>query len=93
METPALESLFTICWPSSFNNIKKSLQHKCFPVNIPDFLRIAFFIERLRWLILKLLLFVSCVSDSISVRCKFLKTYHIFAVIYLQKFLVPEELF
>ena len=45
-----LESLFTktaglqIC-----NFIKKRIQHRCFPVNIAEFLRIAVFIEQLWW--------------------------------------------
>ena len=30
-------------------------QHKCFPVNIPKYLRTAFFIEHLRWLLLQVL--------------------------------------
>ena len=38
-----LESLF-----------KKRLQHKCFPVNIAKFLRAAFFIAHLWWLLLNL---------------------------------------
>ena len=33
--------------------LKKRLQHRCFPVNIAKFLRTAFFIEDLRWLLLK----------------------------------------
>ena len=37
-----------LCW-SLF--IKKRLQHICFPVNITKFVRTAFFIERLRWLL------------------------------------------
>ena len=32
--------------------IKKRLQHRCFPVNIEQFLRTAFFIEHLWWLLL-----------------------------------------
>ena len=32
--------------------IKKRLQHRCFPVNIAKFLRTAFFIEHLWWLLL-----------------------------------------
>ena len=31
----------------------KRLQRRCFPVNIEKFLRAAFFIEYLRWLLLK----------------------------------------
>ena len=32
--------------------IKKILQHRCFPVNIAEFLKTALFIEHLRWLLL-----------------------------------------
>ena len=31
--------------------LKKRLQHRCFPVNIAEFLRTTFFIENLRWLL------------------------------------------
>ena len=34
------------------NYIKRRLQHRCFRVNIIKFLRTAFYIERLRWLLL-----------------------------------------
>ena len=39
----------------AFNFIKKRPQHRCFPVNIAKFLRTAFFIEHLRWLLLHLI--------------------------------------
>ena len=45
-----LESLchkVTDLWPCSF--IKKRLQHKCFPLNIAKLLKVAFFIEHLRY--------------------------------------------
>ena len=32
--------------------LKKRLQHRCFPVNIENFLRTPFFTEHLRWLLL-----------------------------------------
>ena len=35
------------------NLLKKRLWHKCFPVNFEKFLRTPFFIEHLRWLLLK----------------------------------------
>ena len=35
----------------SCNVIKKRHQHRCFPVNIAKFLRIAIFIEHLWWLL------------------------------------------
>ena len=34
--------------------LKKTLQHRCFRVNIAKLLRVAFFIEQLRWLLLTL---------------------------------------
>ena len=37
---------------SACNFIKKETWHRCFPVNFPKFLRIPFFIELLRWLLL-----------------------------------------
>ena len=37
----------------AFNIFKKKLQHRCFPVNIAKFLKTAFFIEHLRWLLLR----------------------------------------
>ena len=39
----------------AFNFTKKRPQHRCFPVNIAKFLRTAFFIENLRWLLLHLI--------------------------------------
>ena len=44
-KTPALESLES--------HIKKRLQHRCFPVNIVKFFRIAFLQNTSRWLHLK----------------------------------------
>ena len=37
------------------NFVKKTLQRRCFPANIVKFLRTAFFIEHLRWLLLEVL--------------------------------------
>ena len=37
----------------AYNFIKKRLQRKCFPVNIAEFMRSAFFIEHFWWLLLK----------------------------------------
>ena len=34
------------------NLSKKSLRHRCFPVNFAKFLRTSFFIEHIRWLLL-----------------------------------------
>ena len=36
--------------------LKKSLRHRCFPVNFAKFLRTPFFTEHLLWLLLKRLL-------------------------------------
>ena len=55
-KTPVLESL---CW-SPTTLLNKRLQHRCFPVNIARFLRTHFFIEHLRWLLLQVLLLISC---------------------------------
>ena len=38
---------------SVFSLIKKRPKHRCFPVNTAKFLRTAFFIEHLPWLLLK----------------------------------------
>ena len=48
-----LESLFNkVANLKACSFIKKRLQHRCFPVNIAKFLRIAFFIEHFRRLLL-----------------------------------------
>ena len=49
-------SLVSLVNLQSCNFIKKTLQHRCFLVNITRFLRTASFKERLWWLFLKLLL-------------------------------------
>ena len=52
-KAPVSEPLFNkvaLFWVCNF--IKKKLQHRCFPVNFVKFLRIPFFTEHLRWLIL-----------------------------------------
>ena len=47
-----------LCWSPflikilACNFIEKTLQHRCFPKNIAKFVRTAFFIEHLRWLLL-----------------------------------------
>ena len=47
------------------NFIKKKLKHMCFPVNLDKFLRTAFLIEQLRWLVLILnISFLSPVAAS-----------------------------
>ena len=53
-ETPVLESLLNkVVGPKACNFFKKKFQHRCFPVNFAKFLRTAFFIKHLRWLLLK----------------------------------------
>ena len=42
------------------NFLKKVLQHSCFPVNIAKFLKTAFSIEHLWWLLLELRHFLVC---------------------------------
>ena len=44
----------------TFNYLKKGLQRRCFPVNIAKFLKTAFSIEHLRWLLLELRHFLVC---------------------------------
>ena len=51
-KTPLLESLFEKLQACNF--IKKRLQHWCLPANIAKFLRTAFFMEHLWWLVLKM---------------------------------------
>ena len=40
--------------------LKKSLWHRCFPMNFTKFLRIPFFTEHLRWLLRKFLYWATC---------------------------------
>ena len=55
-KTPVLDSLFNkVAGLQTCNSIKNGLQHRCFPVNVANFLRIAFSIEHLRWLLSLLL--------------------------------------
>ena len=58
-KTPVLESLNNVADLQANNFIKKRLQHRCFPVNVAKFLRTAFFIEHLWWLLLKILKSIS----------------------------------
>ena len=58
--TPALESLLKkVAGLEAHRSIKRSLQHRCFPVNIAKFLKTAFSIEQLWWLLLELRHFFS----------------------------------
>ena len=56
-KTPVLESLFKkvaglkAC--QGLNLIKKTFQHRCFPVKFVKFLRTVFFTEHLHWFLLK----------------------------------------
>ena len=53
-----LDSLFNkVAGLQTCNFIKKWLQHRCFPVNVANFIRTAFSIEHLRWLLLCLIFF------------------------------------
>ena len=50
------QSLFNkVLGLQSCDFVKKRLQHRCFPVNIMEFLRTSFFIEHLWWLLLNFL--------------------------------------
>ena len=44
--------------------LKKRLRHRCFPVNLVKFLRTAFFIERLWWLLLKVRTFHEAIQHN-----------------------------
>ena len=51
-----LDSLFNkVLGLQTYNFIKKLLQHSYFPVNVANFLKTAFSVEHLRWLLLCLL--------------------------------------
>ena len=52
-------------------SIKRRLQHRCFPVNIAKFLRTAFSIEQLLWLLLELKHFFSP-ATLVSIHIRFL---------------------
>ena len=55
-KTPVLDSLFNkVAGLQISNFIKKWLQHRCFPVNVANFLRTVFCIEHPRCLLLYLL--------------------------------------
>ena len=41
--------------------LKKKFQHRCFPVNFVEFLRIAFFTEHLRWLLLQVIWMIAMI--------------------------------
>ena len=70
-KTLVLESLlkkvagFEVC-----KSIKRRLQHRCFPVNIAKFLRTAFSIEQLLWLLLELRHFFSP-ATLVSIHMRF----------------------
>ena len=59
------------------NFIQKRLQHRCFPVNIAEFLRVAIFIEHLWWL-LECRVITSKqvqVASAVFLRCSFRKIF------------------
>ena len=78
-KTPVLQPLFNKVPCLSLkacNFIKKRLWHKCFPVNIANFLRTAFFIKHIWWLLLELVnpfhtshLFLYLLKTCESLRC------------------------
>ena len=54
LENSAIFTGKHLCWSFFFFFKKKILQYRCFHVNIAKFLRTAFFIENLRWLLLRI---------------------------------------
>ena len=75
-----------LCWSLFFNKVKaynfinKRLRHRCIPVNIAKFLRTAFFIEHLWWLLLDFLqnllkITVKKIISQESFSQKFLRNY------------------
>ena len=68
-KTPLLDSLFNkVAGPQTCNFIKKWLQHRRFPENVSNFLRTAFSMEHLRWLLL--CLFEREEEESVEQRSK-----------------------
>ena len=69
-KTPVLESLSNkVAALKAYNFIKNWLQHKCFLVNIAIFLKLAFYIEHLWWLLLQ----VAVIKNSCSEKQLFRK--------------------
>ena len=63
-----LELLFSkVAGLQVFNFLKKRLEHRYFPANIPEFLRTSFFIEHLWWLLLQFLLFENMLMKSLVI--------------------------
>ena len=62
-------------WACNF--IKKRLQHRCFPVNIAEFLRIAIFIEHIWWLFERRVIILKQlqVASAAFLRCSFRKIF------------------
>ena len=59
-----LESLVAGLKPRK--SIKRRLKHRCFPVNIAKFLRTAFSVEQLWWLLLELRLNYKIYENSMT---------------------------
>ena len=60
-KTPVLESHFKkVAGLEARKSMKRKLQHRCFPMNIAKFLKTAFSVEHLWWLLLKLRHFLVC---------------------------------
>ena len=85
-----LESLFNnIVGLKACNFIKKRLQHRCFPLNIAKFLKTAFFIEHLYWLLLFMLVLCSYFEEKAVLEYfdDFIGYINVFATRYLWKYL------
>ena len=65
-----------LCWRlfSAWNFIKKRFQHRCFPLNIAELLRIAIFIEHLvaAWRVITV---KQTVASAAFLRCSFRKIF------------------
>ena len=58
-----LESVFkNVAGLEARKSIKRRLQHRCFPVNTAKFLRTAFSIEQIWWLLLELRYFLCYIT-------------------------------
>ena len=60
------EPLFYWSCNSPATLLKKSFWHRCFPVNFAKFLRKSFFIEQLRWPLLRCLPFIDTLAFKIT---------------------------
>ena len=64
-----LESLFNEV--AGLKDSNRDFTHRCFPVNIAKFSRIVFFIEHLRWMLVRLYRAVMGTSSRVARCCRF----------------------